>query len=306
MPHEERLSPGRPPLSRAAARRRAFAPLLPLVFVMVAWGVRPARAAEYRDPEGRFVLALPDGYQEIPRPLLQARIEALRRSGVNVPAYQAAFDRGVEPRFAYPYALLEVVPIAGAAWTTADLEDALGRLDTDPSAREAVAALDRLGLSDLMRDPHFRFVRWERERQAAVYAITTQSRGAEIRGMGRITFYRAGYIALWFYSVAGTPYADAADRVTAGLTVLPAHRVLDGGFLAGARKVRVWALVAAASGVMAGLGAWLFRRWRAPPAAALLLGLALAGCAAAPRGPRTVEEGSLTCTPSGYGTLACY
>ncbi len=41
-------------------------------------------------------------------------------------------------------------------------------------------------------------------------------------------------------------------------------------------------------------------------ALALALYLGLAACAAAPRGPRTVEEGSLTCTPSGYGTLACY
>ncbi len=305
MPHEERLPPGRAPVSRAGAGRRAFAPLLPLVLVVVAGGVPPSRAAEYRDPEGRFILSLPDGYQEIPRPLLQDRMEALRRGGVNVPAYDAAFDRGLEPRFSYPYALLEVVPVPGAGWTTGELEGVLGRLDTEPGAREAAAALDRLGLGNLMRDPRIAFVRWERERQAGVYRITTQSRGAEVRGAGRITFYRAGYITLWFYYLAGTPYADAADRVTAGLTVLPAHRVLDGGFLAGARKVQIWALVAAASGVMAGLGAWLFRRWRGP-AAALLLGLALAGCAAAPRGPRTVEEGSLTCTPSGYGTVACY
>ncbi len=293
-------------LNAASPRRRVAPPLLSLLLLLAAWAVPPAGAAEYRDPEGRFVITLPDGYQEIDRSLLQARLAELRRSGVNMPAYQAAFDRGVEPRFTYPYALLEVVPVPGAAWTTADLEGTLGKLATEQGAREAAVAFDRLGLGNLMRDPRITFVRWEPERQAGAYRIKTQAGGTEVLGAGRIYFYRNGYITLWFYYVAGTPYADAAERVTAALAVLPAHRVPPAGFLARARTPLI-AVAGLAVASLAGLAVWLARRRRPPAAlAALLLALSLAGCASAPGPPRTMEPGSLHCTPSGYGTAASY
>lgn len=272
----------------------------------MACGPSAAQAAEYRDPEARFVITLPDRFQEVDRAILQARLAALRRGGLSVPAYQAAFDRGTEPRLSYPYALLEVVPVPRAAWTTADLEGLLGKLDTEHAAQDTAAAFDRLGLGSLMRDPRIAFVRWEPERQAALYRIITQAQGGEILGTGRIYFYRQGYLTLWFYYRAGTPYAEAAERFTAALTVLPAHRVPAGGFMAGARAVPIVAATAAAA-MLVGLGVWLARRRRGPTAlAALALGLALGGCASAPEGVRTVQPGSLRCMPSGYGTVACY
>lgn len=293
-------------LKAAPSRPRAPLALLPLFFLLLAaWGAPPARAAEYRDPEGRFTIVLPEGYQEIDRSSLQARLEELRRTGVKMPAYAAAFDRGVEPRFTYPYALLEVVPVPGAAWTTDDLKGTLGQMNAEQAARETPAAFDRLGLGNLMRDPRITFVRWEPERQAGVYRIKTQARDAEVLGTGRIYFYRGGYITLWFYYLAGTPYAEAAERLTAGLTVLPAEHVPPPGFLARARPILILVTVGVAV-MLVGLIVWLAGRGRSAAAAALLLALSLAGCAAAPRPPHTMEPGSLTCTPSGYGTAACY
>ncbi len=241
-----------------SAGRRAACALLLAAACVLGQGGDPARAAEYRDPEGRFTLALTDGFVEVGRPILEARLAALRQGGAPVPAYQAAFDRGGESRLAYPYALLEVVPVQGAAWTTADLEGLLGRMDTEQAARESAAAFDRLGLGNLLRDPRVAFVRWEPNRQAGAYRIRTQAQGAEVHGQGRIYFYRNGYIALWFYYLAGTPYADVADRFTAGLTVLPEHRVPSPG-----RALRPGTILIMVGGVVAaGMAVWLVVRKR--------------------------------------------
>jgi len=232
-----------------------------MTLLAVAWLVgrgHPARAAEYRDPEGRFAMTLTDGFVEVGRPILEARLAALRKGGAPVPAYHAAFDRGTEPRLAYPYALLEVVPVRGVAWNTADLEGLLGRMDTEQAGRETAAAFDRLGLGNLLRDPRVAFVRWEPERQAGAYRIRTQAQGAEIHGEGRIYFYRNGYIALWFYYLAGTPYAEAADRFTVALTVLPDHRVPPPGF-----ALRPGTILIVMGGVVtAGMVVWLVVRRR--------------------------------------------
>ena len=230
-------------------------------------------------------------------------MEGLRRGGVSVPAYDAAFDRGREPRFSYPYALLEVAPVPGAAWTTADLEGTLGRMDTEHAARETAATFERLGLGNLLRDPRITFVRWEPERQAGVYRIATQARGADVLGTGRIYFYRSGYITLWFYYLAAMPYAEAADGFTAALTVLAAYRVPPAGFLVRARTSVIAVIVLAAAGVV-GVIIWL-ARWRRPASlAVLLLGLSFAGVAGALGGTWAVEPGSLHRTPSAYGAVS--
>jgi hypothetical protein len=279
--------------------------LPPLLFLLAAWGAPPARAAEYRDPEARLTLALPEGYQEIDRPALQARLEELRRTGVNMPAYAAAFDRGTTPRFTYPYALLEIVPVPGAPWTTADLERVFGRMNAGQGGRETAAALDRMGLGTLMRDPRITFVRWEPERQAAVYRVRAQPRGADVEGMGRLYFYRGGYITLWFYYLAETAYAGAAEQLTAGLTVLPAHRVPPPGILARARPALIVVTVGAVV-ILLGLVGWLAGRRRRPAVAALLLALSFAGSGAAPRPPQAMDPGHLTCLPSGYEAPPCF
>ncbi len=271
----------------------------------------PAWAGEYRDPEGRFTIAVPDGFQQVDRQILEAKLAELRRAGAATPTYQAAFDRGVEPRLSYPYALLEVTPVPNADWTAADLEGVLGQMKTEQSAQEAAATLDRLGLGKLLRDPRLTFVRWEPDRQAGAYRITTQVGEANVEGTGRLYFYREGFIALWFYSLAGTPYAEAAERFTAALTVLPSHRVPSDWLTAGMRRTLEWALVGAAIGALAGLSTWLLKRKRGTRAAVLLfasleLGLGLAGCAAGPGAGSAVTPGSLRCSPSGYGTVSCY
>ncbi len=284
-----------------------------LALVILA-GLAPlaAGAAEYRDPEGRFIITIPEGFQEVDRKILEAKVAALGRAGVPPPNYQAAFDRGVEPRLAFPYALLEVTPVPEAEWTAADLEDALGQMKTDQGAREAAAMLDRLGLGRMLRDPRLTFVVWEPDRQSALYRIKMKSGDAELQGTGRVYFYRKGFVTLWFYSVSGTPYADVAERFTAALTVLPDHRVPAGGWISeGGRRVLGW--IVAGAGAAAGvlLIVVLARRrrkaWRAGVLLSVLgVGAILAGCAAGPGGGSAVTPGSLRCYPSGYGTVACY
>jgi hypothetical protein len=283
--------------------RRAAWALPPLLLLLAARGAPPARAAEYRDPQARFTIALPEGYQEIDRAALQARLEELRRTGVKMPAYAAAFGRGTTPPFTYPYALLEIVPVPGAAWTTADLERTLGRMNTGQPGRETAAALDRLGLGSLMRDPGITFVRWEPERQALAYRLRMPSRGTVMEGTGRLYLYRGGYITLWFYYLAGSSDAETGEQLTAGLVVLPAYRVPPPGFLARARPALIVATVGAAV-MLLGLLGWLARR-RRPAAAALLLALSFAGRAAAPWPPEAAEPGGSACVPSGYETPAC-
>ncbi|HYB74542.1 MAG TPA: hypothetical protein VED18_14305 [Candidatus Sulfotelmatobacter sp.] len=257
-----RTSAFHPPFPRLPAS------LLPVVllFWLAGWGAPSARAAEYRDPEARFTIALPDGYQEIDRAALEARLEELRRAGVKMPAYAAAFGRGTAPRFAYPYALLEIVPVPGAAWTTADLARLFGQMNAGQAGAEKSATLDRLGLGNLMRDPRITFVRWEPERQAALFRLGAQPRGTGVEGTGRLYFYRGGYTTLWFYDVAGSPYAGTGEPLTAGLTVLPAYRVPPPGLLARARPVLIVGTVAAAA-VLLGLIGWLAARRRPAPAA---------------------------------------
>ena len=287
-----------------AASPRPRVPLPPVVLLiwLAGWGAPPARAAEYRDPEARFTIALPDGYQEIGRAALEARLEELRRAGAKMPAYAAAFGRGTAPRFAYPYALLGIVPVPGAAWTTADLQRLFGPMNAARADAEKSAALDRMGLGNLMRDPRITFVRWEPERQAAVFRLRAQPRGTDVEGTGRLYFYRGGYITLWFYSLAGTPYVEAADQLTAGLTVLPPYRVPPPGFLARARPVLIAGTVGAAV-VLLGLVGWLVRRRRPAVAAALLL-LSFAGCPAAPRPPLAMDAGDVTCQRCGHAARA--
>jgi len=282
--------------------------------LLLGLAVPAARAAEFRDPEGRFVIAVPEGFQQVDRRVLEAKLEELRRAGMAPPSYAAAFDRGAEPRLGYPYALLEVTPIPDAAWTAEDLEALLGQLKTGQAAREVAATLERLGLGALLRDPRLTFVRWEADRQAAVYQIETEARGITVKGVGRLFFYRKGYLGFWFYYLAGTPYAEVSERFTASLTVLPGHRVPPGEWpTAGAR--RFLGLVLVGGAILGGVGliVWRIRRRggsRAAAALPLALWLAgsLAGCATGAKAQEQgqVRPGSLRCAPSGYGTVACY
>jgi hypothetical protein len=284
------------------------------VALLFGWACPAAEAAEYRDPEGRFSIAVPEGFQEVDRRILEAKLGELRRAGLTPPTYAAAFDRGVEPRLGYPYALLEVTPIPDADWTAEELESLLGQLKMGQASQEAAATLKRLGLEALLRNPQLTFVRWEMDRQAAVYRIETQSRGTTVQGIGRLFFYRNGYLGFWFYHLAGTPYAEVGERFTAGLTVLPEYRVPPaGGPMAGARKLLGVALVALAILGGAGLLVWRTRRrgrGGGRPAMALLLCLSgsLTGCAAGAmaREHGQVTPGALRCVPAGYGAVGCY
>jgi hypothetical protein len=255
------------------------------LILLVRQAAPAAGAAEYRDPGGRFTIAVPEGFQEVDRKVLEARLAALSRAGVPAPSYQAAFDRGVEPRLAYPYVLLEVTQVPDAQWTAADLEDALGQMKTQQGAQDAGATLDRLGLSKLLRDPRLTFLAWDPDRQSALYRIKAKTGDTELEGTGRLYFYRKGFVTLWFYYLSGTPYADVADQFTAALTVLPDHRVPPGGWITQrGRRVLVWIMLSA--GAMAGvllivlLGARRRRGRRARALLVILLAAILAGCAA--------------------------
>lgn len=158
-------------------------------------GAITARAAEDRDPAGRFTIALPDGFAEVPRTVLEQELNAARRAGPPVPASQAAFDRGAGPRPGYPAARLGVVS-PDAAWTTADLETILGQMQSEQGARDAAAALDRVSRDTLAWDPTVTFVRWDPARQTDVPCVTARSTGKEVEGAGRIAFGRGGWAAL--------------------------------------------------------------------------------------------------------------
>ena len=151
-------------------------------------------AATFTRPE--VTLALPDGWVEVPREILQQFHDEMKRQAplANIPKYDYAFQStGGPPWLAYPYVLVKVSPTGRP--TERELTD-LPSIDLNESFKE------RSGdWSNLMKGTSLGKMRYDKA--ANVVWITSQSNVAnigEVSGISGIIPTEKGFVELHAYA----------------------------------------------------------------------------------------------------------
>jgi hypothetical protein len=251
--------------------------VIAIAFLLTAAALASMGLAEaVDDPEMGYSIQIPNGWREIPKPVVNRLQEILIKPGAKVDfVFYAAYEPATHSSyFDFPYMLVEQAPNPGGVERTTITEDdlrAAAATFSGSAAGTAQATREDLTTqaSKQLGDMQYQGATYSTQPPAVSFGISVSTPGGQVHADGKLLIGRHRRLAIFFYTSGNDPYdySPVQQEIANSFHLDPREQTVLG---TGAPSEFDHVLPAAIAGALGTLIASLFarsrRRRRAPSA----------------------------------------